>query len=152
MSTDQQQVQEAGIPQVRDSRLPSLDEMDQSQLLETCSQLLRCAELGKNLQDEMAFAFDQQNDENKALKFQLQFLEGFNELKTAQIKKLHSQIGELHEKRLGFQYAVNDMKTQHAEKIADLRAANAAAQQEIAALRAALRAANAAEPVGDVGP
>jgi hypothetical protein len=146
MSTDQQQVQEADIP--RASRPPSLDEMDQSQLLETCSQLLRCAEFGQNSRDEMAFAFDQQNQENKSLKLKLQFLEGLNELKTAQIKQLQRQIEELHEKRQNFQYAVNDMKTQHAEKIADLRAANAAAQQEIAALRAA----NAAEPVGDVGP
>jgi len=133
MSTVQGQIQEA--------RVPTFEEMNKKQLQDTCLQLLQCAELGQNSRDEITFALEQEKEQNNSLKFEIEFLQGFNQLKISQINKLQRQIEELHEKRQNFQYAVNDMKSEHFEKTAALRVANAAAQQEIAALREANAAA-----------
>lgn len=143
-----EQVQDARIPQVQEGQLLSFEEMDKSQLLVICRQQLEVYKLWTNSRGEREFALDQQNEEIKTLKVNIRFLEELNALKTEQIQKLYDAIHRLHEKRQDFQYAVNDMESQHAEKVDALRAANAAAQQEIATLRAA----NAAEPIGDVGP
>ena len=162
MSTEQGQAQEACIQEVRDAHPPSLEEMDETQLRALARQLLWCCQLLGNHRDGILSDFEQVSDDNIALKMEIEFLKQLNELKTSQIKKQHSQIGNLREKHQKFQSIVNDMKIEHVEnvdalrgantdallEIGVLRAANAAAQQEIAALRAA----NAAEPVGDVGP